>query len=118
MLGSHLARFAVTSNDALAAIDTKARRRPRTLEQRWSPWTAGYGGSQTTAGKTAAGSNSTTGNVYATAVGAGYRFSPNTVAGFSLAGGGTNFSVADAGRARSDFVPGRCVRFTSMSLLP
>jgi hypothetical protein len=30
-----------------------------------------------------------------TAVGADYRFSPFTLAGFALAGGGTNFSVAN-----------------------
>lgn len=30
-----------------------------------------------------------------TAVGADYRFSANTLAGFALAGGGTNFSLLD-----------------------
>ncbi len=32
----------------------------------------------------------------------GYWFSPDTVAGFALAGGGTNFSVANSGNGRSD----------------
>jgi len=35
-------------------------------------------------------------------VGVDYLFSPNTVAGFALAGGGTNFSIANGGSGRSD----------------
>ena len=71
-------------------------------EPRWSVWAAGFGGSQTTDGSTAAGSNSTTSRVFGTAVGADYRFSPFTIAGFALTGGGTNFSVANGGSGRSD----------------
>jgi autotransporter-associated beta strand protein len=84
-----------------------------TFEQRWSTWVAGFGGSQTTDGNTAVGSNSATSRVYGTAVGADYRFSPDTIAGFSLAGGGTNFSVANAGTGHSDlFQAGAFVRHT------
>jgi autotransporter-associated beta strand protein len=84
-----------------------------TFEQRWSTWIAGFGGSQTTDGNTALGSNSTTSSVYGTAVGADYRFSPDTIAGFSLAGGGTNFSVANSGTGHSDlFQAGAFVRHT------
>ena len=83
------------------------------FEQRWSTWVAGFGGSQTTDGNTAVGSNSATSRVYGTAVGADYRFSPDTIAGFSLAGGGTNFSVANAGTGHSDlFQAGAFVRHT------
>jgi autotransporter-associated beta strand protein len=83
------------------------------FDQRWSVWAAGFGGSQTTDGNTALGSNSATSRVYGTAVGADYRFSPDTVAGFSLAGGGTNFSVANAGTGHSDlFQAGAFVRHT------
>ena len=53
-----------------------------------------YGGSQTTDGNATVGSNNTPSRIYGTAVGADYRFSPYTLAGFALAGGGTNFSVA------------------------
>jgi uncharacterized protein with beta-barrel porin domain len=81
------------------------------FEQRWSTWIAGYGGSQSTDGNTALGSNNTTSSVYGTAVGADYRFSPDTIAGFSLAGGGTNFSVANGGSGRSDlFQAGAFIR--------
>jgi autotransporter-associated beta strand protein len=81
------------------------------FEARWSTWVAGFGGSQTTDGNTTAGSNSATSRIYGTAVGADYRFSPFTIAGFSLAGGGTSFSVNNSGTGRSDlFQAGAFVR--------
>ncbi|MBR1194395.1 autotransporter outer membrane beta-barrel domain-containing protein, partial [Bradyrhizobium sp. AUGA SZCCT0160] len=97
-------------NDALAAIYTKAP--PMVpFQQRWSVWAAGFGGSQTTDGNTVAGSNTATSRIYGTAIGADYRFSPFTIAGFSLAGGGTNFSVANNGNGRSDlFQAGAFIR--------
>ena len=52
--------------------------------------------------ETALGSNTATSRVYGTAVGADYRFSPFTVAGFALAGGATSFNVSAAGSGRSD----------------
>ncbi len=101
------------ARDAYAAIYRKA---PVTeaFAQRWSVWAAGYGGSQTTDGNAALGSNAATSRIYGTAVGADYRFSPFTLAGFALAGGGTNFSVANAlGSGRSDlFQAGAFVRHT------
>ncbi|WP_316175564.1 MULTISPECIES: autotransporter domain-containing protein [unclassified Bradyrhizobium] len=99
-------------NDALAAIYTKAPAAP-VARPGWSVWAAGFGGSQTTDGNTALGSNNTTSNIYGTAVGADYRFSPSTIAGFSMAGGGTTFSVANGGSGRSDlFQAGAFVRHT------
>jgi uncharacterized protein with beta-barrel porin domain len=86
---------------AATAIATKA---PQALsfEQRWNVWTAGFGGTQTTTGNAALGSNDATSRIYGTAVGADYRFSPDTLAGFALAGGGTSFSVANGGSGKSD----------------
>lgn len=82
-------------------------------EPHWSVWAAGYGGSQTTDGNAVLGSNSTNSRVYGTAAGADYLFSPNTIAGFALAGGGTNFSVANGGTGSSDlFQAGAFVRHT------
>jgi uncharacterized protein with beta-barrel porin domain len=93
------------------AMFTKAMPAAPTFDQRWSVWAAGYGGSQTTSGNTALGSNDTTSRVYGTAVGADYRFSPFTIAGFALAGGGTSFSVANGGTGRSDlFQAGAFIR--------
>ena len=99
----------------MAAIYSKAPPRPVPFEQRWSVWAAGYGGSQTTDGNVTLGSNKTRSSMYGTAVGADYRFSPNLLAGFAVAGGGTNFSVANGlGGGRSDlFQAGAFVRYNS-----
>ena len=96
-------------SDAFAAIQRKAP--TPTFEQRWDVWAAGFGGSQTTDGNAALGSNTTSSSVYGTAVGLDYRFSPSTVAGFALAGGGTGFNVNGLGWGRSDlFQAGAFVR--------
>jgi autotransporter-associated beta strand protein len=100
-----------SERDAYAAIYRKAPVMADPFAQRWSVWAAGYGGSQTTDGNAALGSNTVTSSVYGTAVGADYRFSRDTIAGFALAGGGTNFSVNGAGSGRSDlFQAGAFIR--------
>jgi hypothetical protein len=59
----------------------------------------------------AQGSNTATSRLFGTATGAEYAFSPQTLAGFALAGGGTNFSVTGGGTGRSDlFQAGAYVR--------
>jgi uncharacterized protein with beta-barrel porin domain len=102
-----------SERDAYAAIYRKAPVR-EVYDPRWSVWAAGFGGSQTTDGNTALGSNSTTSRIFGAAVGADYWFSPNTIAGFALAGGGTSFSIANAlGSGRSDlFQAGVFIRHT------
>jgi len=86
----------------------------KVYEPRWSVWASGFGGSQSTDGSAAAGSNSTTSSIYGTAVGAEYLFSPRTIAGFALAGGATAFSVVNGGSGRSDlFQAGAYVRHTA-----
>jgi uncharacterized protein with beta-barrel porin domain len=103
--------YAATRKTDAFAMFTKAP--PVAFEQRWSVWTAGFGGSQNTDGNAATGSNNTTSSVYGTAVGADYLFSPNTIAGFALAGGGTNFSVVNSGSGHSDlFQAGAYLRHT------
>jgi autotransporter-associated beta strand protein len=89
--------------DAMAAMPRKAA--PLSVEafdSRWGVWAAGFGGSQSTSGDAVLGSNKTTSNVFGSAVGVDYRFSPDTVAGFALAGGGTHFNVANGGSGNSD----------------
>jgi uncharacterized protein with beta-barrel porin domain len=101
-----------SERDAYAAIYRKA---PPMLDtvQRWSVWAAGFGGSQTTDGNAVVGSNDTTSRIFGGAVGADYRLSPFTIAGFSLAGGGTNFNVNGLGSGHSDlFQAGAFVRHT------
>jgi uncharacterized protein with beta-barrel porin domain len=86
----------------------------KVYEPRWSVWASGFGGSQSTDGSAATGSNNTTSSIYGTAVGADYLLSPKTIAGFALAGGGTNFSVVNSGSGRSDlFQTGAYVRPTA-----
>ncbi|MGT2436209.1 autotransporter domain-containing protein [Bradyrhizobium betae] len=91
-----------SERDAYAAMSTKAPLAASPFAQRWAVWEAGFGGSQRTDGNAVVGSNNTTSNLYGVAVGADYRFSPDTIAGFALAGGGTNFSVNGLGSGRSD----------------
>ncbi|MDP3075609.1 autotransporter domain-containing protein [Bradyrhizobium sp.] len=103
-----------SERDAYAAVYRKAPPVAETFTQRWRVWGAGYGGSRTTDGSPVVGSNDTTSRVYGGVVGADYRFSPFTLAGFALAGGGTNFSIANGvGSGRSDqFQAGAFVRHT------
>jgi len=98
-------------NGARDAYGMFTKAPPVSFDARWSTWVAGFGGSQTTDGNATVGSNSTTSRIFGTAVGADYRFSPFTIAGFALAGGGTNFSVANGGTGRSDlFQAGAFIR--------
>ncbi|MDB5575021.1 MAG: autotransporter protein, partial [Bradyrhizobium sp.] len=69
----------------------------------WSVWGAAYGGSASIDGNAAVGSQDTTARVYGILAGADYKVSPNTLLGFALGGGGTNYSLANAmGRGSSD----------------
>jgi uncharacterized protein with beta-barrel porin domain len=100
-----------SEREAYAAVYRKAPVMADPFTQRWSVWAAGYGGSQTTDGNTVLGSNNTRSSIGGVAVGADYRFSPTTLAGFAIAGGGTSFSVNGLGSGRSDlFQAGAFVR--------
>jgi uncharacterized protein with beta-barrel porin domain len=73
------------------------------FDQLWSAWGAGFGGSSTTDGNAAVGSNNVTASDYGFAAGMDYHAAPNTVLGFALAGGGTNWGLAQGlGGGRSD----------------
>jgi uncharacterized protein with beta-barrel porin domain len=101
-----------SERDAYAAVYSKAPL-ANNYNPRWSVWAAGFGGSQTTDGNVAAGSNTSTSRLFGVAAGADYIFSPNTIAGFALAGGGTSFSVVNGGSGRSDlFQAGAFIRHT------
>ncbi len=92
------------------AIFTKAPL-AKSYDPRWSVWAAGFGGSQNTGGNAVIGSNDATSRIFGTAVGADVLLSPRTISGFSLAGGGTNFSVNGFGSGRSDlFQAGAFIR--------
>lgn len=108
----YAARKPHAARDAFAKFPTKADvARGDLFEQRWSVWGSAYGGGSSTSGNAALGSNDATARAFGVAVGADYRFSPDTIAGFALAGGGTNFSVSGFGSGRSDlFQAGAFVR--------
>ena len=72
-------------------------------ERRWSVWGGGYGGQNITTGGASAGTHDRTARVYGIAAGLDYRITPDTVVGFALAGGGTNFGLAGGyGSGNSD----------------
>ena len=94
-------------------MNAKAAPRAPTFELRWRAWASGFGGGQTTDGNAVTGSSTTTSRIYGVAAGADYWLSQATVAGFALAGGGTNFSVAAGGSGRTDlFQAGAFIKHT------
>jgi hypothetical protein len=69
----------------------------------WTAWSSAFGGGATTNGDPTVGSNNVTTSTFGYAAGLDYHYSPNTVLGFSLAGGGTNWNLANAlGTGKSD----------------
>jgi autotransporter-associated beta strand protein len=113
--GENAAQRSGSERDAYAAMATKALA-PAVdpFAQRWSVWAADFGGSETTNGNAALGSNTATSRIFGSVVGADYRISPSTLAGFALAGGGTGFGVAGGGSGRSDlFQAGVFIKHTA-----
>ena len=64
------------------------------FDRRWSVWGSGFGGSSVTNGNPVVGSNNITASTYGTAAGMDYHFTPDSVVGVALAGGGTNWALA------------------------
>ncbi len=63
----------------------------------WSVWGAAYGGSSLTDGNATTGSNQLNANTFGFAAGMDYHSSADTIIGFSLGGGGTNWNLASIG---------------------
>jgi autotransporter-associated beta strand protein len=77
------------------------------FEQRWTAWGASFGGYNKTDGDPTVGTNTVTAHDFGFAGGMDYHFSPDTLAGFSLAGGGTNWGLVQGlGGGRSDAFSG------------
>ena len=72
--------------------------------RRWGIWAAGYGGQTNVAGDPlGVGSHDRSVSTYGYATGLDYLVTPNTVAGFALAGGTTSYGLSDGlGGGRSD----------------
>ena len=76
---------------------------PIAFEQRWNVWAAGYGGQNNTRGDTLIGSHDLTARAGGGAAGADYHLNRDTVLGFALAGGFTDWSLAQGlGGGKSD----------------
>ena len=73
-------------------------------EPRWTAWGGAYGGSNRTTGDLAVfGSHDLSARTAGVAGGLDYRFTPDTTVGFALAGGGSNWSLAQGlGGGKSD----------------
>jgi uncharacterized protein with beta-barrel porin domain len=111
---AYASRSAGSARDALARMPTKADvARNDLLDNRWSVWGSAFGGGANISGNAALGSNTADTRAFGLAAGADYRIMPSTIAGFALAGGGTNFSINSFGSGRSDlFQAGAFVRHT------
>jgi uncharacterized protein with beta-barrel porin domain len=69
----------------------------------WTAWGSAFGASSTTNGNTVIGSNNVTASDYGFAGGMDYHLTRDTLYGFALAGGGTNWTLAQGlGTGRSD----------------
>ena len=76
---------------------------PQNFDQRWTVWGSAFGGTSWTKGDPVIGSNNVNASDYGFAAGMEYRATANTVYGFGLAGGGTNWNLAQGlGSGRSD----------------
>ena len=97
--------------NAYAAISGAAPGTNTPYAPRWSVWASGVGASLTSSGGAMPGSGAASGRFFGTVVGADYSLSPQTMAGFAMAGGGTYFNVGNFGSGRSDlFQAGAFVR--------
>jgi uncharacterized protein with beta-barrel porin domain len=85
-------RVSPEARDAYAAV-TLHDRVGRRFSSRWNVWASAYGGNSRIKGDAGVGSNATTSSVFGSAVGATYRFTPDTQAGFALGGAGSSFSL-------------------------
>lgn len=89
---------------AYAAVFKAPAQKPAPFEQRWNVWGSAFGGANRTDGDArVVGSQDLAARTGGVAAGADYRVSPFTTLGFSLAGGSTNWSLAQGlGGGQSD----------------
>ncbi len=92
---------------AYNSILAKAPPKPQNFDQRWSAWGSAFGGTANVNGDPAVGSTNVTANDFGYAGGMDYHLSRDSLVGFALAGGGTNWSLAqNLGGGRSDAFQG------------
>jgi autotransporter-associated beta strand protein len=87
----------------IADASEAVRKAPAANAPRFNVWAAGFGGANQTNGELRVGSHDTTTHASAFAAGVDFRLSPDTLVGFSLAGGGTSWSLSGGlGGGRTD----------------
>jgi outer membrane autotransporter protein len=99
--------FAAEAEDDIALpfnITPELKSAPKqNFDQRWTAWGSAYGGSNSANGDPAVGSTDVTASAYGFAAGMDYHFTPDTLFGFALGGGGTNWGLSQSlGSGRSD----------------
>ncbi|WP_454617277.1 autotransporter outer membrane beta-barrel domain-containing protein [Bradyrhizobium cenepequi] len=88
---------------AYAAVAKAPAAKAPALEPRWGVWGSSYGGSNQTGGDRVVGGHDLSARAFGFAGGFDYHLTPDAMAGFSLAGGGTSWSLAQGlGGGRSD----------------
>lgn len=96
-------RAAALPPDIAMAYASVLKAPPMVVNNRWSVWGTGFGGSSHSNGDPTIGSNDVTANTYGFASGADYHFTRDSLVGFALAGAGTNWGLAQfMGSGRSD----------------
>jgi uncharacterized protein with beta-barrel porin domain len=80
------------ATDAYAAVTPRDRVSP-SFTSRWNVWASVYGGNSRVNGDAGTGTSTTTSRIFGMAVGASYRFTPDTQAGFALGGAGSSFDL-------------------------
>ena len=90
--------------DIALAYDSILKAPPKQdFEQRWTAWGTSFGGYNKTNGDPSIGTNTVTAHDFGFAGGMDYHFSPDTLAGFSIAGGGGGWELTQGlGGGRSD----------------
>ncbi|MGO9700231.1 MAG: autotransporter domain-containing protein [Xanthobacteraceae bacterium] len=75
---------------------------PAPFAQRWTAWGASYGGGNWGSGNAVVGSSNVATQVYGLAAGLDYHYSLDTIFGFALGGGSTNWGLSSGSGGRSD----------------
>lgn len=97
------AKQATLPSDVAHAYAGVLKAPPPAFTRRWTAWGASYGGGGWINGDAAVGSNDVDAHSFGFAGGMDYHYSPDTVFGFALAGGGTGWGLSGGlGSGRSD----------------
>jgi hypothetical protein len=104
MAGARGATASAPGSSLIEMADTAAARTPAArVEAGWSVWTKAYGQAGRTAADAGTGTGGTSSGLYGVAAGADRLISADTLVGFALAGGGSNFGLTTGGSGTGDF---------------